>query len=205
MNKSKWHLGRMIYGIPSIALRFADGGGADPGEGDGDPAGKEGDPTPKTYTQAELDDKISKAVADAVAKAKPPAKEPPKKDPEKKDPPKTDPKDEHPAAESEPDAKLQAATAKLVTASARAAALELGIPADRAAYAVRMADLTGVKIDDNGDPDGDAVKKAVEKVLTDIPELKGTAGFRVGAGTPAGKSGGKRVSYAEAIAAHYKK
>ena len=195
MNKSKWHLGRMIYGIPSIALRFADGGAADPGEGDGDPSGKEGDPAPKTYTQAEFDDKISKAVADAVAKAKPPAKEPPK----------TDPKDEHPAAEPEPDAKLQAATAKLVTASARAAALELGVPADRAAYAVRMADLAGVKIDDNGDPDADAVKKAVEKVLADIPELKGATGFRIGAQDTANKSSRKRMSYADAVAAHYKK
>lgn len=206
MKNRKWYFDRKIYGVPSFALRFADGGGAaDPGAG-GKDGGKEGgagagtEPANKTYTQAELDDKISKAVSDAMAKAKPPAAETPKKDD-----PKTEPEGKKAESDPAPDAKLQSANARLVQSAAKIAALGLGIPAARADYAVRMADLSGVKVDDKGDPDADAAKKAVEKVLADIPELKGGAGFRVGAPDSGGKGGAaKKVSYQDAIKAHYK-
>lgn len=205
MLRNQWHLGRRIYGIPSIMMRFVDGSG-EGGAGDGGTGddGK-GDPAPKTYTQAEVDELTAQAKKEGAESAAAEAKKQAKPE-EKKAEPKVAPDGKHPKAEPEPDAKLEAANGKLVKAAARAAALELGIPAVRADYAVRMADLTGVRVDDSGDPDAEAAKKAVEKVLTDIPELKGAAGFRVGApDADKNGSGNKKMSYHDAVAAHYKK
>lgn len=61
-------------------------------------------------------------------------------------------------------------------------------------YVIKLADLTNC-IDDKGNVDGGKVKTALEKVLTDVPNLKkvekGTTGVTVGAdtsnqGTPSG-------------------
>lgn len=96
--------------------------------------------------------------------------------------------EQKPAAADDSAARLSKANTRQLTTDARLAALELGVPAARAAYAARLADLTGIDIDDEEGPDHDAVKKAVQKVLTDIPELKPAAekadqkpGLKVGA------------------------
>lgn len=69
--------------------------------------------------------------------------------------------------------RLVKANARQVQMAARLAAVELGVPASRAEYAARMADLSKVDVDEVDGPDADAVKKAIGRVLKDIPELKG--------------------------------
>lgn len=79
------------------------------------------------------------------------------------------------AAADESSARADKATQRELRAAAKLAAVSLGIPAPRADYAVRMADLSGVEIDDDDGPDSDAIKAAMEQVLKDIPELKPAA------------------------------
>lgn len=79
------------------------------------------------------------------------------------------------AAADESSARADKATQRELRAAAKLAAVSLGIPAARADYAVRMADLSGVDIDDDDGPDSDAIKAAMEQVLKDIPELKPAA------------------------------
>ncbi|MFT9055540.1 MAG: hypothetical protein ABF449_02785 [Ethanoligenens sp.] len=79
------------------------------------------------------------------------------------------------AAADESSARADKATRRELRAAAKLTAVSLGIPASRADYAVRMADLSGVEIDDDDGPDGDAIKAAMEQVLKDIPELKPAA------------------------------
>lgn len=97
------------------------------------------------------------------------------------------PVEQKPAAADESAARIAKANAREVMTAAKLAAVSLGVPASRAAYAARMADLSGVEVDDVDGPDTDAVKKAMEAVLKDIPELKPAAaadqkpGLKIGA------------------------
>ena len=68
-----------------------------------------------------------------------------------------------------------AANRRIIEAEAKVQAVALGIKPERVAYALRLADLSGVEVDDNGNPDTDAIKAALEAVLKDLPELKGAA------------------------------
>lgn len=113
-------------------------------------------------------------------------------------------------------AKIAAANHRLVQSEAKAVALTLGVKPERTAYAVRMADLSHVDVNDELGADGEAIKKAMEQVLKDIPELKGsrtddrkTPGFHIGGdgdGSGRDKDGKKAgMSYRDAIAAYYKK
>ncbi|MFT9078588.1 hypothetical protein [Ethanoligenens sp.] len=93
------------------------------------------------------------------------------------------------------DSLLEAANHRHLLAEAKLAAVTLGVPAKRAGYAARLADLTGVDIDEENGPDTAAVQKAVETVLRDIPELKAApqdpkrAGMRIGANSTPVKPG----------------
>ena len=58
--------------------------------------------------------------------------------------------------------------------SAQAAASALGIKPERVAYALKLADLSGVKVEDDMAVDQQAVTDALKKVLDDLPELAGT-------------------------------
>lgn len=78
-------------------------------------------------------------------------------------------------AQRERDEAIERANRRLVNAEARAVAAELGVESKRISYAVRMADLSEIDVDENGEPDAGAIKSAIEQVLTDIPELKGAA------------------------------
>lgn len=75
-------------------------------------------------------------------------------------------------AKSESKSALERANARIVQAEAKAVALSLGIKSERVPYALRMADLSDVDVSDEGEPDEAAIKKALETVLKDIPELK---------------------------------
>ena len=89
-------------------------------------------------------------------------------------------------------------------------AAELSVDIKVMPYVLRMADLSGIAAD--GKVDDGKLKEALEKVLTDLPQLKSKTepeanktGFRVGT-TPSGTAGGvgndgKPVSMRDAIAA----
>jgi len=66
-----------------------------------------------------------------------------------------------------------AAHRRIIQAEAKAQALALGVRPDRLEYALRLADLSEVEVGDDGEPDAAAIKAALEKVLNDLPELKG--------------------------------
>src|SRR5690606_23777823 len=68
-----------------------------------------------------------------------------------------------------------AANRRLVQAEARVQAAALGIPIERIARAIKLADLSEVEVSDSGEPDAKAVRAAIEAVLEEIPELKGSA------------------------------
>ena len=74
---------------------------------------------------------------------------------------------------------------RLIQAEARAQAVLLQIKPERLDYALRLADLSQIKIGTDGQLDAAKIKSALEQVIKDIPELKATepqpAGFRVGA------------------------
>jgi|LSQX01.3.fsa_nt_gb hypothetical protein len=75
---------------------------------------------------------------------------------------------------------------RLIQSEARTQAMLLQIKPERLDYALRLADLSHVKIDADGSIDTASIKSALEQMIKDIPELKATetqpAGFRVGAG-----------------------
>ncbi len=90
--------------------------------------------------------------------------------------------------------RLAKANRRGLMAEAKLAAVSLGVPAARAPYAAKLADLSGVPVDEDDGPDLAAVKSAVKKVLADIPELKANAaaekapGLRIGANNSASQN-----------------
>jgi len=219
MRNKQWR--HRIFGVPYYQLRFADGGaGAGDGSGDDgtdkgtdkkDGNGKDGDKDDdsgadeKKFSQADLDDAVEKRLARAMKKWEREHPEAKKAEDDKKDQGKDDK-----SADDGSAAKIAAANQKLVQSEAKAVALSLGVKSDRVAYAVRMADLSKIDVDDELGVDGEALKKAIEQVLKDIPELKPTeeqkkgSGFKVGA--DGDKSGtDKKVGLKDAVTAYYKK
>lgn len=72
------------------------------------------------------------------------------------------------------DTRVSAAKQAVLRLSAQAAASALGIKPERVAYALKLADLSGVKVEDDMAVDQQAVTDALKKVLDDLPELAGT-------------------------------
>lgn len=78
---------------------------------------------------------------------------------------------------------IEKANQLIIKASAQIHATSLGVKANKLDYVVKMADLKGVTVTD-GAVDEVAVKSAIEKVLSDIPEFKeskDSQGFKIGA------------------------
>lgn len=73
------------------------------------------------------------------------------------------------------DAAVKAAAKANLRAEAMLLSDDLGITVKTAQYVLRMADIEGVA-DETGKVDAAKLKAAMEQVLTDIPQLKGTAG-----------------------------
>lgn len=98
------------------------------------------------------------------------------------------------AAEKARLAVLETANKRIVAAEAKVIAVGLGIKSERTDYAVRLADLSKVTVSEDGTVDTAAIKTAIETVLKDLPELKGTgsadpaSGFRAGSGGSGGSS-----------------
>ena len=89
------------------------------------------------------------------------------------------------AAEKAAQEAIAKANAALIKANAQIQASNLGVKSNKLEYVVKMADLSKITIDDDGNPDDAAIKAAVEQVLKDVPELKDTkessGGFKIGA------------------------
>ena len=66
-----------------------------------------------------------------------------------------------------------AANRRIIQAEAKAQSLALGVRPERLEYVLRLADLSEVEVGDDGEPDVAAIKAALEKVLNDLPELRG--------------------------------
>lgn len=153
-----------------------DGDGGDDGDGD-DNAGDDG----KTFTQAELDAIVKRRLARAKKEADAEREEAERKA-------KMDENERLKAEKQEAERKAQdaiaAANARAVRAEAKAQAASLGVKPDRLDYVLKLADLTEIEPDEDGEIDTKAVKAAVERVLKDLPELKGD-------GAGAGANGGE--------------
>ena len=88
-----------------------------------------------------------------------------------------------------------AAGLKLIQRDARIELLSAGISRDRLDYGVRLIDLSAITIGEDGEPDAEAIKAAVEKLCKDFPELKGSSKPATGAGGVAtGGTGGTRTA-----------
>ena len=88
------------------------------------------------------------------------------------------------AAEKSAQEAIAKANAVLIKANAQIQAANLGVKSNKLDYVVKMADLSKITIDDDGNPDEAAIKEAVEQVLKDVPELKDSkesTGFKIGA------------------------
>lgn len=87
-------------------------------------------------------------------------------------------------AESKLTTAEKSANARIISAEAKGVARDLGVAATSIPYILRLADLSKVTVDANGDPDVAALTAAINKVLSDVPALKGTesaSGFKAGA------------------------
>ena len=175
-----------------ILTPFYSPDGAGGGDGSNDPnAGGEGggndseptggndpatDPTPepgKTFTQEQLDEIISKRLARERKQWEQQIEE------ERKKAAMTEAerlKAEKEEAERKAQDAQTAANQRIINAEAKVLAVSLGVKPERVAYALKLADLSAVEVDENGDPDADAIKAAIEAVINDLPELKGTQG-----------------------------
>lgn len=148
--------------------------GSDPSPtGDNDPAN---DPQPepgKTFTQDELDAIITKRLSRERKQW-----EQQIEDERKKAQMTTEErlKAEKEEAERKAQDAQTAANQRIIAAEAKVLAVSLGVKPERVAYALKLADLSAVEVDENGDPDADAIKAAIEAVINDLPELKGTQG-----------------------------
>lgn len=230
MEKAMWN--HRIFGIPYFMLRFADGGGdggsaagdseaagaadtgtnsggSDGGSGNGagtgsraDTGNGDGGQPDKQFTQADLDAAVEKRLARERKKWERESKQPPagkSSEGEKSGEGTQQEKDD--SAE-----KISKANARLVKSEAKAAAIAAGVKPEKVPYVVKLADLDGIDVDDDDGPDSDAIKKAIDKVLKDMPEFKAQAagggsgtGFQVGA--DGSQSGGKPAQNAKPNAA----
>lgn len=152
-----------------------DGGQGNAGDDGGQGAGDEG----KTFTQDELDAMIERRLARAKRQWETEAEEERKREQmtevERLEAEKAE-------AEARAAERESAANQRLIRAAAQVEAVGLGVKADRVDYALRLADLSEVEVGDDGAVDTAAAKAAIEAVLKDLPELKGT--------TAPGRSGG---------------
>lgn len=156
-------------------------------EGNSNPAA--GDKGAKTYTQAELDALIEKRLARERKKyQQQPAAQQPNTDEGAQaegTPTTTVEVDVTEDARNQAAAIIAQANQRLIQAIAQSEATKLNINPDYIADAVRLADLSAVKVNDDGTVDTKSITAALEAVLTRMPVLKATSeapagGFKVG-------------------------
>jgi|BioPla2DNA2_1021312.scaffolds.fasta_scaffold23452_2 hypothetical protein len=87
---------------------------------------------------------------------------------------------------------IRNANLRLVRAEAMVQAVGLNVRPDRIDYAIRLADLSKVEVDENGQVDETAVREALEQILNDFPELKVASSSEDGHGFKLGSPGQKQ-------------
>lgn len=91
------------------------------------------------------------------------------------------------ALEKEKQAVMAKANQRVIRSEATMQALSMQIRPDRVEHVIRLADLTGVGMDEHGQPDKAAILAALEAVVSTTPEFKATVGedgkpgFKIGA------------------------
>jgi|SRR5690625_1519462 len=165
--------------IPINLQLFADGGEPDAGDNTGgtqepDTGGDGGDGTQdngKAFTQADIDRILQQRLARERKQWETQMEEERKKA-------QMSVEERLKAEKEEAEARAQeahnTANQRLISAEAKVQAVALGVKPERVEYALRLADLSDVDMDDDGNPDAAAIKAALDVVLNDLPELKGT-------------------------------
>lgn len=62
---------------------------------------------------------------------------------------------------------------RIINSEARVQAVEASVKADKVSYVLKLADLSGIEMGDDGEPDAKSIKAAIEAVKTSVPELFG--------------------------------
>lgn len=143
--------------------------------------------TEKTFTQAEVNEMIEKRLARERKKYNnpPAAQEQGATDEEGSPAVQQVEVDVTEEARQQAAVIIAQANQRLIQAVAQSEATKLNINPDYVVDAVRLADLSTVKVNDDGTVDTQSITAALEAVLTRIPVLKATAeaqagGFKVG-------------------------
>ena len=127
---------------------------------------------PTEVTPTETSPAETKPAEITPTEAKPAEVKPADPTPAETKPAEAKPQEDKP--EQAPNADTQALKATLLAQSAELAAMRAGASPERAGYVAKLANLTGI---DPATPEGAAsLKAAVEKVLADVPELRGGGG-----------------------------
>lgn len=169
------------------------GGGGNPDGGNEDPNGGGGEnPGGKTLTQEEFDRALSarlarerkaweKTLKEEQEKAKMTEAEKLKAEKEEADKRAADVK--------------TTADKRVINAEARIQASALGVAPERLSYVLKLADLSAVEMGEDGEPDANGIKAALEKVQKEVPELfSGKVRLNRGGNDFSGGSGGKGKS-----------
>lgn len=143
----------------------------------------------KLFTQAELDAKISERLARERKKYQQQGNSTAQQNTEEGAPAQgttTVNVDVTEDARNQAAAIIAQANQRMIQAIAQSEATKLNINPEYIADAVRLADLSAVKVNDDGTVDTKSITTALEAVLTRMPVLKATAeapagGFKVGA------------------------
>lgn len=90
------------------------------------------------------------------------------------------------AFEKQESEQMRMANLRLIRSEAMVQAMGLNIRPDRVDYAIRLADLSKVTVDEQGNPDEAAIREALTQVTKDLPELTNQkdetqSGFKLGA------------------------
>lgn len=107
-------------------------------------------------------------------------------------------------AEKAAEERTATANARVIRSEAKVAAVAAGVRPDRAKAFLRVVDLEGIEVDDDGEPDAKAIAKAVKSTLEDFPEFKGAAGGKGPSGGDHGDEPKKKpTTLAGAVENHY--
>lgn len=156
--------------------------------------------------QTAIDQIIAKRVKDASEKARKDAADEAKQAADRAKMDETDRlKAEKADAETKAQQAAERANSRLITSEAKVTAVTAGGDPKQAAYIVRLADLDDIDVDEDGNPDSEAITKAITQVLTDVPALKAQPGKGgPSGGDLGGGDGPKRAgSIGDAVEKHY--
>lgn len=138
--------------------------------------------TQKTFTQDDIDSAISKRLTRERAKWEKEYTEKLEQEKAKANMPELDRlKTEKTELETKLKAAADAVNTRLIKAEVKAQAAALGIKPERIPYLLKLADLSSIPIQEDGEVNAKAVKAELEKVLKAIPEFTAGGGSKVGA------------------------